>query len=211
MPEGRSRNESMRPRSAWLAGCVISAVVTIGAAPGAWATTYKIDPDHSTVSFKVRHLVSYVRGTFDQFEGTFTYVPDHPEQWNAGAIIQAASINTKVPERDKHLRSKDFFSVEQYPTLTFKSTEATDVTPTSAKLHGILSLHGLEKPVVLEVAIHGEAKDPWGNLRSGFTATMTLNRKDFGIKWNKALETGQLLVGDEVEVILEIEGLAGST
>ena len=174
----------------------------------AWATTYKIDADHSTVGFKIRHLFSNVQGAFDQYEGSFVYVPGQPEQWSATATIQTASINTKVAERDKHLRSKDFFDAATYPTLAFKSTQVTDATATGAKLHGALSLHGVEKPVVLDVTIHGEGKDPWGNIRSGFTATTSINRKDFGIIWNKALETGQLLVGEEVEIILEIEGVA---
>lgn len=184
---------------------VVSALVVPSSA---WATTYTIDNDHTTVGFKIRHLFSKVTGAFDQFEGTFVYVPDQPEQWTVNATIQTASLNTKVEPRDKHLRSEDFFAVEQYPMITFKSTQVTEVTPTSAKLHGQLTIHGVEKPVVLDLAIHGEGKDPWGNLRSGFTATTTINRKDFGIMWNTVAEAGQLLVGDEVEVILEVEGVA---
>ena len=176
-------------------------------APAAWATTYQIDPEHSTVGFSIRHLFSNVRGTFNQFEGSFDYVPGHPEQWKADATIQAASIDTHVDKRDTHLRSKDFFDVAKYPTITFKSADVTDVTPTGAKLHGILTIHGVDKPVVLDLAIHGEGKDPWGNVRSGFTATTKLTRKDFGLTWNEALETGQLLVGEEVDITLEVEGI----
>ena len=160
------------------------------------------------MSFKIRHLFSKVEGTFNEFEGSFDYVPNHPEQWKAAATIQAASINTRVEQRDKHLRSADFFDVERYPTVTFTSTEVTDVTPTNTKLHGRLTIHGVEQPVVLDLEIHGEGKDPWGNLRCGFTATTRLNRKDFGIVWNQALETGQFLLGDDVDVTLEVEGLA---
>jgi len=178
-----------------------------GASP-AWATTYAIDKDHTTVGFKIRHLFSKVDGTFNQFEGQFEFAPGAPDGWNAQATIQAASIDTRVEQRDTHLRSADFFEVETYPTITFKSTQVTDATPTSAKLHGLLMIHGVEKPVILDVAIHGEGKDPWGNMRSGFTGTTTINRKDFGLTWNKALETGQLLVGEEVEITLEVEGLA---
>ena len=176
----------------------------------AWATTYQIDSNHTTVGFKVRHLFAYVRGTFDKFDGSFDYVPDHPEQWQVAATIQADSIDTRVADRDKHLRSADFFDVQKYPTITFKSTGATDATPTSAKLHGLLSIHGVEQPVVLDLAIHGEGKDPWGHLRSGFTATTTLNRKTYGLTWNKAVESGQLLVGEDVEITLEVEGVAKS-
>ena len=178
------------------------------AAPSAWATTYKIDADHSTVGFKIRHLFSNVQGSFDQYEGSFVYVPGHPEQWTATATIQTASINTKVAERDKHLRSKDFFEVATYPTITFKNTGVTDATETGAKLQGLLTIHGVEKPVVLDLTMHGEGKDPWGSVRSGFTATTTINRKDFGLTWNKAVETGQLLVGEEVAIVLEVEGVA---
>ena len=173
----------------------------------AWATTYVIDTDHTTVSFKVRHLFSKVEGTFRQFEGTLDYVSGHPEQWKTSATIQAASIDTRVEKRDTHLRSKDFFEVDTYPTIAFRSTEITDVQGTNAKLHGLLTIHGVEKPVVLDLEIHGEGKDPWGNVRSGFTATTKINRKDFGLNWNQALETGGVLVGDEVEITLEVEGL----
>ena len=176
--------------------------------PAAGAATYKIDPDHTTVEFKIRHLLSYVRGTFNQFEGSFDYAPDQPEQWKANAAIQAASIDTRVDKRDAHLRSQDFFAVEQYPTITFRSTEATDVTPSGAKLHGVLAIHGVEQPVVLDLTIHGVSKDPWGNERAGFTAATTINRKDFGLTWNQALETGQLLLGEEVDIVLEVEGIA---
>ena len=176
-------------------------------APVAWATTYAIDPDHTTVSFKIRHLFSNVEGTFDQLEGQFDYVPGHPEQWKAAATIQATSINTRVAPRDKHLRSADFFDVGKYPTVAFTSTTVTEAMETSAKLHGLLTIHGVQKPVVLDLAVHGEGKDPWGNVRSGFTATTRINRKDFGLTWNQAGETGQLLVGEDVEITLEVEGI----
>ncbi len=177
------------------------------AAPSAWAVTYTIDPDHSAVTFKIRHLFSKTSGAFNQFEGTIDYEPEKPETWKTEAVIQAASINTNVEKRDNHLRSKDFFEVEKYPTITFKSTQVTDVTPQTAKLHGDLTIHGVTKPVVLDLQIHGVGKDPWGNVRAGFTATTTINRKEFGLNWNKAVETGGFLVGDEVEITLEAEGL----
>jgi len=176
-------------------------------APAAWATTYAIDQDHTAVSFKIRHLFSNVQGTFNQVEGTIDYVPDHPEQWKTAATIQATSISTRVDKRDQHLRSKDFFDVDQFPTITFKSTGVAESTATGAKLNGLLAIHGVEKPVVLDLTIHGEGKDPWGNMRSGFTATTKIHRKDFGLNWNQALETGQLLVGEEVEITLEVEGI----
>ena len=182
--------------------------LVLGEAPGVWATTYAIDQDHTTIAFKIRHLFSKVEGTFNEFEGTFDYVPGHPELWKVRATIQAASIDTRVEQRDKHLRSHDFFDVTQYPTMTFTSTEVVEnALATRAVLRGLLNIHGVEKPVQLVLTIYGEGKDPWGNQRSGFTATTTINRKDFGLAWNQTLETGQLLVGDEVEITLEIEGI----
>ena len=187
-------------------GVLVCLGLMVGA-PSVGAATYTIDPDHTTVAFRIRHILSYVRGTFDRFEGHFDYAPDHPEQWKAAATIQAASVDTRVEKRDNHLRSPDFLNAEQFSTLTFTSTQVTDATPTSAKLHGLLTIHGIEKPVTLDLEVHGEAKDPWGNVRAAFTATTTINRKDFGLTWNKVLETGQLLVGEDVEIVLEVEGI----
>ena len=189
---------------------VFVAALLIFTAQSAWASTYKIDLDHTTVSFKIRHLFSNVIGHFKQFEGNIEYDPVTPDQWAASATIQTASIDTNVEARDKHLRSADFFDVEKYPTITFKSTGATDGKENNAKLNGLLTIHGVEKPVILDLEIHGVGKDPWGNTRAGFTATTKINRKDFGLKWNKALESGQFLVGDEVEITLEVEGIAKS-
>ena len=177
---------------------------------GAWAATYALDHDHTSISFKIRHLFSNVRGSFREFEGTVEYEPGKPETWKTNATIQAASIDTQVAARDKHLRSKDFFDVENYPTITFKSTKVADATETGGKLEGLLTIHGVEKPVVLDLEIHGAGKDPWGNVRAGFTATAKINRKDFGLTWNEAVETGQWLVGDEVEISLEVEGILKS-
>lgn len=173
----------------------------------AFAATYSVDSDHTTVGFKIRHLLSYVQGQFDQFEGTFEYDPEKPEAWKVEATVQAASIDTNVAARDKHLRSADFFDVETHPTLVFKSTQVTDVTPSGAKLHGLLTLHGVEKPVVFNLEILGVVKDPWGNTLAGFSAKTVINRKDFGLTWNQAVETGQLLVGEEVEITLEVSGI----
>ena len=191
-------------------GMIVTVGILLGHAPGAWATTYQIDPEHTTASFKIRHLFSKVEGTFDKVDGQFDYVPGHPEQWKATATLQASSIDTRVAARDKHLRSADFFDAEKFPTITFTSTEVTEATAAGAKLHGLLTIHGVQKPVVLDLEIHGEGKDPWGNVRSGFTATTRIDRKEFGLAWNHAVETGQLLVGDDVDITLEIEGLVKS-
>ena len=192
----------------WVGLLAIAGVLLGG--PPARAATYAIDKDHTSVSFKIRHLFSKVEGMFRDFEGTIDYEPAHPEQMKVAATIQAASIDTRVEKRDTHLRSKDFFDVQQYPTIRFTSARVTDATAAGATLHGLLAIHGVERPVVLQVAMRGVGKDPWGNVRAGFTGTTTINRKDFGLAWNQTLETGQLLVGEEVEITLEVEGLQTS-
>lgn len=172
-----------------------------------FAETYKVDIDHSTIGFKIRHLFSKVSGNFKQFEGVIEYTPEKPETWKVEGSVKAASINTNVEARDNHLRGADFFDVDKFPLLTFKSTGVTDVTGSTAKLNGVLNLHGVEKPVTMDLEFHGEGKDPWGNIRAGFTAKTTINRKDFGLNWNEVVESGGVLVGEEVELILEIEAI----
>jgi polyisoprenoid-binding protein YceI len=191
-------------RFVWLAGVVF---LTLTGSTVSWADTYNIDKDHSSVTFKVRHLLSNTAGSFKEFEGTFVFDAEKPETWSASGIIQAASIDTNVSERDKHLRSKDFFEVEKYPVIIFKTVRVIDASKESAKVEGLLTMHGVEKPVVLDVQIHGTGMDPWGKVRSAFTATTKINRKDFGIEYNKVLEQGQLMLGEEVSVTLEVEGI----
>ena len=176
-------------------------------APVSWADTYKVDKDHTAVSFKIRHLFSNVQGSFRDFEGTVQYDPDKPETWAASGTIQVASIDTNVPERDKHLKSKDFFEVEKFPTISFKTTKVLSSTKESAKIEGLMTMHGVEKPVVLDVEIHGVGADPWGNVRAGFTATTKINRKDFGIVYNQVIDKGQLMLGEEVFITIELEAI----
>ncbi|MBI3544222.1 MAG: polyisoprenoid-binding protein [Deltaproteobacteria bacterium] len=171
----------------------------------AGAAEYEIDPAHSSVGFKVRHLVSKTAGKFDKFTGKISYDPAKPEASKVEADIVAASINTNEPKRDKHLRSPDFFDTDKFKTLTFKSTKVHDVKDKTMKVDGDLTIHGVTKPVTLDVEMTGEGKDPWGNVATGFTATTKVNRKDFGLTWNKALETGGVLVGDDIEIALEVE------
>lgn len=188
-----------------LIGAVLAG--SVWAASPVGAATYAVDKEHTAVGFKIRHLFSQVMGSFDQFDGTIHYEPGQPATWQVEAVAQAASINTKVAGRDKHLRGPEFFDVDKYPTLTFKSTKVTDVSGDKAKLHGVLNIHGVEKPVVFDLQVHGVGKDPWGNVRAGFTATTRINRKDYGLNWNQTVETGGVLVGEEVDIILEVEGL----
>lgn len=184
------------------------AVLALNAvSPEALAATYKIDPDHSSVSFKVKHLFSWVPGKFSKFDGTVAYEPGKPETWGAEGTIETASIDTGVAKRDEHLRGKDFFEVETFPQILFKTVKAEALSETQARVEGILTLHGVEKPVVLDVEILGIDKDPWGNVAAGFTATTKLNRKDFGINWNQTLDSGGLLVGEEVQITLDIAAI----
>lgn len=188
----------------------IIAVLAFFALPAQAApVTYKVDSAHTTVSFKIRHLFSQVQGRFDKFEGTITFDPDAPASAKVEGSIETASINTNHAKRDAHLRNPDFFDVEKYPKISFRSTGVSDVDASkkTGKLNGVLSMHGVDKPVTLDVAFLGEGKDPWGNRRSGFTATTTLNRKDFGITWNETLESGGLLLGEEVQIEIQVEGL----
>ncbi len=185
---------------------ILTAAVLFSNAPAAWAVSYEIDPAHSSVEFRIRHLLSHVKGSFNEFAGSFDYEPGKPETWKAEAVIQTASIDTRVEKRDAHLRSKDFFEAETYPTVTFRGAKITHVMEKGAHLEGLLTLHGVTKPVVLDVEIHGIARDMQGKSRAGFTATTTLDRKDFGITWNKLGEAGQLL-GDSVQIAIEIEGV----
>lgn len=188
---------------------IVSSVILVGAlAAPVLAETYQIDPVHSSAMFRIRHMVSKVSGRFDKLQGTFDHEKDHPKGFKAAGEIDAASINTHVEKRDEHLRSPEFFDVAKCPTLTFKSTKVTEAQGDKLKLHGDLTMHCVTKPVILDVEFGGITKDPWGNQRAGVTATTHLNRKDFGLTWNKVLEAGQLMVGEDVEVTLEIEGTA---
>jgi polyisoprenoid-binding protein YceI len=177
---------------------------------GVRAKTYEVDPEHTSVGFNVRHLFSQVRGRFDTFQGKIEFDPAQPQKTKIEGTIDVATINTNQAKRDEHLRSRDFFYVEKFPKITFASTGVDSIGPDkkSGKLKGTLTIRGVEKPVVLDVAYLGEGKDPWGTVRAGFSATTTINRKDFGLNWNETLETGGFLVGDEITIEIQAEGMA---
>lgn len=185
---------------------VLSAVLAV-LSPAVRADTYEIDASHSQVGFRIKHLVGKVPGRFTKFSGTVEYAPGKPESWKVAATIDPASINTDNEKRDGHLRSEDFFDVAKYPEMSFKSTKVTGVKGETAKLHGELTMHGVTKAVVLDLEIGGTTKDPWGNTRAGFTAVGTINRKDFGIIYNKVLDNGGLMLGEEVAISLDIEAV----
>ena len=189
---------------------IIRAMLTIAimAVPSlANAAQWSIDADHSNVGFKVRHLmVSNVRGSFEKYSGSVDINEKDITKSKLEATIDAASINTNVQKRDEHLRSADFFDVAKYPTMSFVSKKWTQAGNGALKVTGDLTIHGVTREVILDVApFSKESKDPWGNLRSGTSATTTINRKDFGLVWNKALELGGVTVGDEVNIALEVE------
>lgn len=170
-------------------------------------TTWNIDRDHSSASFKVKHMmISDVRGSFRDLQGTVTIDESNLENSQVDVTILATSIDTGIKKRDDHLRSADFFDVATYPNLTFSSKEVKNVKKGKFELVGDLTLHGVTKEVVLNVSgPTAEAKDPWGNIRRAAQATTEINRKDFGLTWNAALETGGVLVGEKIQIELDIQ------
>lgn len=171
-------------------------------------TTYEIDPAHSSVQFSIRHLmVTNVRGSFRGVKGTVVYDPDAPATSTVRALIDTTTISTNDNERDTHVKSADFLDVEQYPTIEFNSTSVKK-SGAGLEVTGDLTVHGITKPVVLHVEdISPETKDPWGNTRIGASAKTKIKRSDFGLKWNAPLETGGVLVGDDVKLEFELEFL----
>jgi polyisoprenoid-binding protein YceI len=166
------------------------------------------DPVHSSIGFTVRHLVvSKVRGSFTRWTGTLLMDEHDLARTQVDVSIETASVDTGVEQRDNHLRSADFFEVEKYPTMTFTSTRVEKATDGELKLHGNLTLHGVTRPVVLNVEYAGTQKDPWGGYRAGFSARTSLDRKDFGLTWNQLLEAGGVAVGDRVDIDIEIEAV----
>jgi polyisoprenoid-binding protein YceI len=168
--------------------------------------SYQIDKAHSQIQFTVRHMmISKVRGTFEKFDGTVQLNEQDPAASTVEVRIEAASINTREPQRDGHLRSPDFLDAEKFPNLIFTSTKVQVVNTMHAKLFGDLTIRGIAKPVVLDVEYTGQAKSPWGTTSFGFNGATKINRKDWGLEWNAALETGGVLVGDEIAIDIELE------
>ena len=169
---------------------------------------WEIDSSHSSVHFSVRHLViAKVRGTFARWSGT-VQVPDGDfSQATVSVTIDASSINTGVDQRDAHLKSPDFFDVAQFPELRFVGRRVAPRSEAEIDVIGDLTIKGTTREVVLRVEQHGQAKDPWGNVRAAFTARTSIDRKDFGLTWNQALETGGVMVGDRVDIEAEIEAV----
>lgn len=178
---------------------------SLAALPAAAADVYTIDAAHTEVSFQIRHLVTNVRGRFTDFAGTIVFDKANAASSSVELTIQATSIDTDHPERDTHLRSEDFFWVEKFPEITFRSGKVENVDEDTYKVAGTLTIRGVAKPVELMVDVLGEATDPWGNAKAGFATETEIDRKEFGIEWNKALDSGGFILGDEVEVDINIE------
>ncbi|MFZ9594665.1 MAG: YceI family protein [Bdellovibrionia bacterium] len=175
--------------------------------PLAWAKDYKIDPGHSNVGFTATHLISRVNGSFKEFSGSLSFDSAKPEASKVSAEVTVATVDTNEPKRDQHLQGADFFDAAKFPKMTFVSRKVSVEAKNRFKMQGDLSLHGVVKPVTFDVEYLGEAQDPWGATRLGFTATSKINRKDFGMNWNKVLDQGGLLVGEEVGIQLNIEAI----
>src|SRR6478736_4624167 len=173
----------------------------------ATTTTWNIDPVHSNAQFKVKHMmISNVKGEFTAVKGSLQFDEKNLANSSVEAEIDATTINTREPQRDAHLKSADFFDVEKFPTLTFRSTTVSKKVDGELAVKGELTIHGVTRPVTFTVeGPSAPAKDPWGNTRIGLSATTRINRKDFGLTWNAALETGGILVGDEVTITLDVE------
>jgi polyisoprenoid-binding protein YceI len=170
--------------------------------------TYTLDSAHTRIGFVARHaMVTKVRGQFNDFEGSGVVDPSDFTKSTVTVIIQAASIDTRNEQRDAHLRSNDFLAMEEYPQITFTSTGIQQTGPTSVELTGDLTIRGITNTVTIPFEFEGAATDPYGNLRVGFEGSVVINRKDYGVTWNVALETGGVLVSDKVTLEFEVSAI----
>jgi polyisoprenoid-binding protein YceI len=185
-------------------GAALAALLVATSAATSIAATWNIDTVHSVLSFKVRHLFSNTAGKFNEWSGTLEFDPAAIEKGSAQITIKTASVSTNNEKRDQHLQSADFFDAANHPEITFKSTSVKK-SKDGFELAGDLTMRGVTKPITIPFKLLGTGKDPWGGMRAGFSGAVTVNRKDFGINWNKALDTGGTLLSDEVTIELEVE------
>jgi polyisoprenoid-binding protein YceI len=170
--------------------------------------TYTLDPAHTRVGFVARHaMVTKVRGAFNEFEGTAQLPTTDPGTWSTQLTIQGASIDTRNEQRDGHLRSNDFLALDEHPTITFVSTGVERVDDETYRVSGDLTVRGVTRPVSIDFEYQGAATDPFGNFRIGFEGSVAISRKDFGITWNAALETGGVLVSDRIVLEFEVSAV----
>lgn len=193
-------------------GAAVLACLGLGLAapafPGSAApVSLAIDRQHTSVGFRVRHILTQVSGRFRNFEGTIDFDEAQPAASKVFVRIDAASVDTNFDARDRDLRSPRFFDVEKFAVIGFASTGIADVIGGRGKVKGLLTMHGVEREVTLDTEYLGKAKDPWGNTRYAFHAETRINRKDFGMAWNEVLEAGGVLVGEQVEIVLDVEAV----
>jgi polyisoprenoid-binding protein YceI len=196
-----------RIRAALLAATTIL-TTTLALSSPAWAEvhTYQIDPDHTEVGFTVRHMFTNLHGRFDSFSGSFVLDPTTGAVTAAKGVVETKSVDTHNDKRDGHLRSPDFFDAQKFPALTFTGKVFKEV-PGGTEVTGDLTMRGVTKTVTLKTKFLGAAQDPFGNTRASLSASVRVNRKDFGIDFNKVLDSGGLLIGDDVDIDLEVEGI----
>lgn len=169
-------------------------------------TTWTVDPAHTHVEFAIRHMmITTVKGRFGAITGSVVLDDTQPSKSSVDVTIDIASIDTREPQRDGHLRSGDFFDAETYPTMTFRSTRIDRASADQFKVAGDLTIRNASRPIILQVTAEGRGKDPWGGERAGFSASATIKRSDFGLTWNQTLETGGVLVGDDVKISIDAE------
>jgi len=194
-------------RSSIFALALTLAVAGLGAPAAAHADTFAVDASHSEVGFKVRHnTISWVHGQFGEFEVAVEFDPADVAATTIEATIQIASVDTDHTKRDEHLRGADFFDAATFPTMTYKSTKVRKITKDGFEVVGDLTMHGVTQEVVLAVdTIPATITDPWGNVRTGTSATTRIDRKDFGVSWSKIMDNGGLVVGDDIHITLDIE------
>lgn len=198
-----------RPMRATTAACALLSIASLCLmAPAARAAeTFSIDPSHTSVAFSIRHFFSKIPGRFTKYEGSIVYDDKDISKSTVNVTIDAASLSTDEPDRDKHLKSGDFFDVEKFPKITFASTKVKPAGNGKAQVEGTLTMKGVSKPVTLDISVLGTGPDPWGNTRAGFEGKTKVNRQDFGISWNKALEGGGAVLGDDVDITLNVEAV----
>ena len=196
----------MKPSPFRSAALSMLVLAVLAAPPAGAAVTYTFDKNHTDISFQIRHMVSQVRGEFRDFSGTIVKDDANPAASSVELTIQATSIETGVDHRDNDLRSENFFDVAKFPTITFKSTRVEKISDTEYKVTGDFTMHGVTKVVILPVTFDGEMKEANGKSRVGFSTSTVINRKDYGMTWNKALDSGGMLLSDEVKVSISVAG-----
>ena len=187
-------------------GLMAAAMLLLVTAPLALADSWNADPNHSLLTFKVRHFFSKTGGAFGEWTAVIDFDPEHPEQGSVELTILTASIDTGDEKRDGHLRSEDFFDVEKFPTISFKSTKV-EADGDELMVTGDLTMHGVTKEITIPMSFNGAGPDPWGGTRAGFSGAVEINRKDFEIIWNSTMDKGGTVLGEDVTITIEIEAV----